>query len=148
MLLWLTLLAEKKSLYFKWLEPLKNTLQEHALGPGNWHEIQLTPKWHSWLGYAFESICYKHINQIRKKLSISPAAVANSWRYLPQQKSGNETGARIDLLFDRMDDAITICEIKYSEQPFIIDKEYAKNLRNKCAVFSKITHTKSNYLLR
>ncbi len=108
--------------------------------------MQLTPKWNSWLGYAFESICYKHINSIRKKLAISPAAIANTWRYVPQQKT-DSSGAQIDLLFDRMDDAITICEIKHSDKPFSIDKAYAKNLRNKCEVFAKTTRTKKQIFI-
>ena len=113
-----------------WIEPIKGTLQQRSLEKGNWQELQVTPKWNNWLGYAFESICYKHISQIRKKLSISPAAVANAWRYVPKTKTDNSGGAQIDLLFDRLDDAITICEIKYSEKPFVINKQYAKNLQS------------------
>lgn len=62
------------------------------------------------------------------------------WRHVPR-KNSNESGAQIDLLFDRDDDSITICEIKYSNEPFIITKDYAEKLKQKCDVFKKITQT-------
>ena len=113
--------------YFHWIEPIRDALQEESLATGYWQGIQSTPAWHSWAGYAFEAICYKHLSQIRKKLNIPPTAIATSWRYIPRKKS-LDNGAQIDLLFDRMDGAVTICEIKYSAKPFVINKQYAKNL--------------------
>ena len=69
-----------------------------------------------------------------------------TWRYFPDQGS-LENSTQIDLLFDRDDDAITICEIKYTTQPFVLDKEYTKKLQRKIDVFTMRTKTKSNYLL-
>ena len=99
-----------------------------------------TPKWFSWSGYAFEAICYKHLAQIRRALELSPTAIPNSWRYAPKPGSSNQ-GAQIDLLFDRDDDSITICEIKFSNKLFEITKEYAQKLKQKIEVFQKITGT-------
>lgn len=68
------------------------------------------------------------------------AAVSTSianWR-----SKNAETGAEIDLLIDRRDNIINICEIKYSEKEFIIDKSYSDNLRNKKATFVENTKTK------
>ena len=62
------------------------------------------------------------------------------------KKGSTEVGAQIDLLFDREDKTITVCEIKYSAQPFIIDKQYAKELLNKIKIFqlvSRIFDTKN-----
>jgi hypothetical protein len=140
------LIDEYTLFYLDWIEPVKNTLQKKSLEVGYWQEKHHTPTWYNWVGYAFESICYKHINQIRKKLNISPSAIANSWRYAPVAKSG-EQGAQIDLLFDRDDDTITICEIKYTTEPFAITKEYAQNLKNKISVFREKTRTKKNIFL-
>lgn len=50
-----------------------------------------------------------------------------------------EQGAQIDLLFDRCDDSITICEIKYTALPFQIDKSYAEKLRRNIEVFKRKT---------
>lgn len=126
--------------YLYWIEPIKDALLEKGLSKGYWEKKQLSAAWHSWAGYAFESVCYEHLPQIRKKLDLSPTAVPRTWRYAPI-KGSKEQGAQIDLLFDRDDDAITICEIKYTDKPFEINKQYAKNLINKVEVFKKITRT-------
>lgn len=140
------LIDEYTLFYLDWIEPLKNTLQRKSLESGYWQEKHNTSTWYNWAGYAFESICYKHINQIRKKLNINPSAIANGWRYTPVAKT-KEKGAQIDLLFDRDDDTITICEIKYTTEPFAITKDYAENLENKIAVFKQQTRSKKQIFL-
>lgn len=132
--------------YLHWMASLKTTKMSSALKPGYWSTIAKTPKWFSWCGYAFEVICYKHLNQIRYALNLSPTAIPNAWRHQPT-KSSSERGAQIDLLFDRDDNAITICEIKYTEKPFIIDKQYSENLQRKVDVFKKVTGTKKQLFL-
>ena len=102
---------------------------------------QKSAAWNSWAGYAFESICYKHLSFIRKKLNIPPTAIANGWRFVPKAKS-TEQGAQIDLLIDRKDDSIALCEIKYTDDPFKIDKSYAAELQRKIDVFKEKTRTK------
>jgi hypothetical protein len=124
--------------YFNWIEPVKETLLIKNLREGYWQKIQKTPAWYNWAGYAFEAICYKHLAQISKALSLSPTSLPTTWRY-SHIKSSKEQGAQIDLLFDRDDDAITIVEIKYTEQPFAIDKRYAEVLKQKINFFKKIT---------
>ena len=140
------LIDEYVFFYLKWLAPTKQSLQKKSLEKGNWQSIQQTPAWYSWLGYAFESVCYKHISAIRKTLSIPPNAIASAWRYVPR-KGNLEQGAQIDLLFDRNDDVITICEIKYTEEPFILTKEYVSTLKRKLLVFKEQTRTKKQLFL-
>ena len=140
------LIDEYTLFYLRWIEPIRKSLQIRSLDKGNWQEMQNSPAWNSWLGYAFETICYKHISQIRKRLSISPTAIANSWRYIPKDKS-SDSGAQIDLLFDRRDGAITLCEIKYSNKSFILNKQYAKNLLNKREIFIKKTRTEKQVFI-
>lgn len=132
--------------YLKWVEPARESLQNQSLASGYWQAIQNTPEWYSWLGYAFETVCYKHLSVIRKALSINPSAMASSWRYTPR-KGGEERGAQIDLLFDRKDDAITLCEIKYTDEPFLLTKEYVDVLNRKMAVFKEQTRTKKQLFL-
>ena len=113
---------------------------------GYWSALHQTPAWYNWAGLAFEAICYKHIPQINKALHLSPTALATSWRYIPTQQS-QEQGAQIDLLFDRIDDAITICEIKYTDKPFSIDKAYAEKLTTRLNIFkAKIKTNKQIFL--
>ena len=137
---------EFTSFYIKWIEPIRHTLQENALEAGYWQAMQNSPEWHSWLGYSFESICYKHIAAIRKKLLLDPMAIANSWRYVPK-KGSKEEGAQIDLLFDRRDDSITLCEIKYTDEPFVLTKDYVKILERKRDVFKMQTQTKKQIFI-
>lgn len=131
---------EYVSFYLQWIEPIKDTLLNKSLITGYWEKQQASPAWYSWSGYAFEAVCYRHLSQISKALNLSAAAIPNTWRYVPKNRT-KEQGAQIDLLFDRNDDAITICEIKYTKHPFIIDKQYAANLLNKIKVFKQQTRT-------
>ncbi len=132
--------------YFYWIEPIRDTLQEQSLESGYWQELQNSPSWNSWAGYSFEAMVYKHLSQIRKKLKIPATAIANSWRYTPA-KLTKEDGAQIDLLFDRRDSTITICEIKFTESPFLIDKSYAAQLIKKREIFVKLTGTKKQIFI-
>ena len=141
------LIDEYVLFYLKWIAPIKKSLQKRLLEKGNWQGMQRTPAWYSWLGCAFEAVCYKHIFAIRKALSIPPDAIANAWRYMPRKDKSKYGGAQIDLLFDRNDDAITICEIKYTEKLFILTKEYMAVLKRKLDVFKEQTRSKKQLFI-
>ncbi len=128
--------------YIKWIEPLIER-GAHS-GQGNyWKKISNTPAKLTWSGFAFENVCYKHINQISKALGLNNIAyLTGSWRFISPKKS-KEQGAQIDLLFDRNDDVITVCEIKYSDKSFVIDKAYAKSLDKKIEIFEHNFPSKS-----
>lgn len=132
--------------YLTWIEPLHHTLQLQDMEPGHWQAMQLTPQWHSWCGYGFESICYKHLSRLRKALAIPPNAIAHSWQYTPS-KGSTESGAQIDLLFDHQDDAIVICEIKYSNKPYVLTKDYVQKLQRKLTVFKQRTRSKKQIFI-
>jgi len=98
-----------------------------------------------WCGYSFENICIKHIDQIKKALQIGGVyTTISSWL---QPGKGNSGGAQIDLLIDRADHCINICEIKFSTAPFEIGKKYAETLQNKMLVFRQGTSTKKTLFL-
>ena len=86
----------------------------------------------------------KYIQQIKNELGIGKVETFHGpWYYsAPKDNSGNE--AQIDLLIDRKDVAINLCEMKFSEAEFTIDSNYSKNLRKKVEVFKTITQTKKN----
>lgn len=132
--------------YLRWIEPNLKTIAKKALNEGFWTSQANQPTWKIWAGLAFESICYKHIDQIRNALNIDPGSIIGTWRYLPKAKD-NQEGAQIDLLFDRLDGAITICEIKCSDFLFAIDKSYAQDLLKKMEIFRKQTRTKKQLFL-
>ncbi len=107
--------------------------------PDYWIQESLSPRYHAWSGYAFEAVCAKHMLQIFRALKIQHAQTISSWRYTPKLKE--DQGAQIDMVFVRRDDAITLCEIKYTKEPFVVDKRYASTLINKRTVFKKQTKT-------
>lgn len=127
--------------YLYWIEPQLKVLSRKSLNKGFWLAQANQPAWKTWVGLSFESICYKHIDQIRQALNIDPGALVGTWRYVSKANEEGQ-GAQIDLLFDRLDGAITLCEIKYSDKPFAIDKSYAQEIERKIQVFKKHTKTK------
>ncbi|OGT46028.1 MAG: hypothetical protein A3E82_07880 [Gammaproteobacteria bacterium RIFCSPHIGHO2_12_FULL_38_11] len=126
--------------YLQWMEPNMQTILKQNNNNSYWLAKTKTPSWKSWAGYAFESIGHKHIAQIQKALHIEPGAEIGSWRYLA--KNLEQQGTQIDLLFDRTDQVITICEIKFNESPFVIDKLYAKKIVNKIETYKTQSKTK------
>jgi AAA+ ATPase superfamily predicted ATPase len=132
--------------YLKWIEPIKSSLLKESLEPGYWEQQQNSAGWKNWSGLAFESICYKHLPEIRKALKLNTGVIPSTWRYSPTKGSAQD-GAQIDLLFDRNDDAITVCEIKYSNAPFVIDKQYYKLLKNRIDIFKNVTRTNKQVFL-
>lgn len=74
------------------------------------------------------------------------ASEIGSWHFIPPPKS-REKGAQIVLLIDRVDNSINICEIKFSNEKYSIDKTYARNLDNKTKVFEEKTRTKKQIFL-
>ena len=99
----------------------------------------------SWQGIAFERLCLWHIPQIKKKLGISGIITSvNSWR---TSAGSNHEGAQIDLLIDRNDKVINLCEMKYSDTPYALTAKIFNELQRKENVFNTVTHnTKTIHL--
>ncbi|MGN0190364.1 MAG: ATP-binding protein, partial [Candidatus Cryptobacteroides sp.] len=115
-----------------------------------------TPEYFSWSGYAFETVCLHHIDQIVEALGIS--GMLNTpccWSYRPAEALRNDpdadtdlkTGGQIDLLIDRTDKTISICEMKYSQREYEITKPYAKRVDDSLRTFRKVTKTKKSFSL-
>ena len=91
----------------------------------------------AWAGYAFETICLKHIDQIRNALDLQGVFLRScSWKYTPL-KGDTQSGAQIDLLFDEKMASLPSVEMKFGK-PFLSDKHTAKEIMNKMGMFSKI----------
>lgn len=112
---------------------------------GAWAALRSSARWATWSGLAFESLCWKHVASIERALGISGVRTeASSW-----QTPGGEgvEGAQIDLLLDRADDVISVCELKHTTNPFVIAKRYAEDLRRKLAVFQANSRTRKGLQL-
>ncbi len=95
----------------------------------------------SWQGRTFEVICLQHLKQIKKKLGISGLSTsASAWRYVAPADT-DERGAQIDLVIDRADHIINLCEMKFSLAPFTITADYETLLRNRMQLFREKTKT-------
>jgi len=106
--------------------------------PRFWTSNLESPSLAAWKGYAFEQVCLSHSGQIKQALGISAISTEiSSWR--SRQSS---PGAQIDLLINRKDDIINLCEIKYSKAEYSITAKEEEQLRNKAAVFEAETRTK------
>lgn len=141
----LWLIDEYSYFYISWMESIKSSI---VLGNDRdyWLKMNIDPRWKTWSGYAFESICFKHVAQIKRKLGISAVhTVESQWSYRPKDKS--ETGAQIDLIIDRKDDCINLCEIKFYQTEFTVDHNYAKELQRKIDVFREQTKTNKTIFL-
>jgi hypothetical protein len=119
--------------YQKFMESNKNQ------GNGTWNRLSVKQSFRSWSGFAFESICLKHIQQIKIALGIGGVFSKNSaWE--------NEN-VQIDLVIDRDDNRINLCEMKFINGLFTIDKLYYQNLRKKIGHFREDTKTRKGVFL-
>ena len=116
-----------------------------SLGPNSkadFTKLSDLSNYKSWSGYAFENICLTHIDQIRKALGISGISTTIS-SFIAKKKDGFP-GTQIDLLIDRSDHSINLCEIKFSTTDHKVTKKEVENLMNKKRVFQYHTKTKKH----
>jgi uncharacterized protein len=118
--------------YYSFIEKL------NGLDENNWI-TQLNSATHrAWTGYAFEQLCMQHVKQIKHALGIAAIhAQVSGWRSRAQGKN-----AQIDLVIDRKDNCINLCEMKFASKEYSIDKKYAANIQNKIAAFNQETNTR------
>ena len=109
----------------------------------DWMSLQGKPEFYVWAGLTFELLAWQHLPQIKQKLGISGIKSEEyAWRY-----SDKQMGAQIDLIINRADQTINICEIKFSGIPFAITAEYEMNLRRKLTRFQEITKMRKSLQL-
>lgn len=105
-----------------------------------WQLIQARQTFKIWCGFTFETICLKHVEQIKEALKISGTySVNGSW--IEKRKKNN---AQIDLLIDRDDNVINLCEMKFYNTTYTINKKYAHNIANKVNSFVESTKTQKS----
>lgn len=110
-------------------------IQKAELENNYWQHHINTPEINTWMGLSFERICMSHIQQIKKALRIDGISTINyAWR-----SKSSTPGAQIDLVIERADKIVNLCEIKYSQTPYSIDKDEYQKLLNRREAFSKET---------
>lgn len=93
-----------------------------------WTSIQGTPKFYNWAGLAFENLALNHVEQIKKRIGISGI---DSEEYAWRKQTDDTGGAQIDLLIDRKDRTVNLCEMKFCEDIYSISAAEDMKIRNR-----------------
>lgn len=131
------LLADEFTLfYLKWVRKWENEIDDLQ---GYWQRQSNTQSYRTWAGYAFETLCIKNIHHIKEQLGI--AAVTT------QVSQWHGDGTQIDLVIDRADNCINLCEIKFYNAPYTLTAADAAQLQRKKAAFLSGTLTRKALFL-
>lgn len=133
-------LTDEYSLFY--LQFMENQVGESS---EVWQHLSQTQTYKTWSGYAYENICLKHINSIKRAMSIG--GVYSKFSSFYKKGTAAEKGTQIDLLLDRNDKVINIFEIKFYNTPFSISAAYAMKLREKLRIFKEATNTRKHLML-
>jgi uncharacterized protein len=120
--------------YLKFIQPNQGAAKQV------WEQLSKTASYTTWSGYAFENICLQHIDQIKAAMGISGVFTQqSSWKF-----KGNDVlpGSQVDMVIDRADQIIHLCEAKFTKDHYAITQEYADKLRLRKSIFKQATKTK------
>lgn len=112
-----------------------------------WSNMQDNPRRTVWQGYAFEMVCLHHVAQIKRRLGISgilSEVCAWSCKAFVDKNGTEYKGTQIDLVIDRRDDTINLCEAKFSSDEFAVTQEYADRLNSRREIFRAATGTRKS----
>ena len=124
----------------------KNTGQDSRY----WTHTGQKEEKNAWAGYAFEQVCLHHVPQIKTKLGIAGIlcnTYAWSCKAFTDEDGAEWPGGQIDLILDRADNVMNLCEAKYSGDEFVISQSYAKNLSRRTELFRRKQNTKKDLRL-
>lgn len=116
--------------YFKFIFPLSERIQKGDYNKAPLHALN-KDSYQKWLGFSFENFCRKHSQLIAKIIGFS-AVRYKSGVFFNRTTNKEETGYQIDLIFDRADHVLTVCEIKYTQSKIGIEviEEFENKLRH------------------
>lgn len=127
---------KKRGLHYQLVDPFAR-FHFDVIEPGkvaSWTSYMGTPSHAAWAGYAFELVCLLHVRQVKRALGIENVL---SDDYAWKSAEDSRPGAQVDLVIDRKDDVVELCEMKYCQGEFTIDADYAARLRNKVEAFRR-----------
>ena len=116
--------------YFQFVAPWRGNDNRH------WSLNYNAPRVNTWRGLAFERVCIMHSDQIKRALGIQGVeADTYSWQW--RSDSPDEKGVQIDMLIDRADGIVDLCEMKYSNEPYPLDKNECEGILHRAEVFRR-----------
>ena len=121
--------------YLRFIDKKNNT------NPHFWQDNQLSPSLNAWRGFSFEEVCFVHQDKIKQALGIASVHTEISpWRSRQEETEQ----AQIDMLIDRADRIINVCEMKFMTNDFTIDRQYDAELRRKLDIFTTTTRCRKS----
>lgn len=129
---------EYSRFYLNWIEPAKTSILQ-GIDPNYWLQHQSTQSWRIWAGYTFESLCLKHLGNVKNALRIG--AVITTAGYWSSVQDGKKE-IEVDLVIDRADQSINLCEIKFHREPFEMHSSDAREIQQKKEIFRHRTKTR------
>lgn len=125
-------LIDEFSLFF--LKFVDQVVTEKMSTQNYWITRRNSPAWYAWAGYAFENVCWRHLNALVAEMGLGAVhVVVSQWRHLAANKA--DRGAQLDMIIDRADRVINLCEMKYSDGVYCMTKEVAASINTKRQVF-------------
>ena len=110
-----------------------------------WQSIQGSARFYAWAGLTFELLVLSHIEQVKLALGIQ-GVTSQEYAYRVQEEGNCK--AQIDLLIDRKDNTVSVCEAKFTEESYAFNHEEELKLRNRLqAIRSCIAKHKSLQLV-
>lgn len=104
---------------------------DRSQDPRRWSHMLNDGSRKAWSGYAFEQVCLRHVGQIKRKLGIENVlSDVGSWQV---------PGAQVDLVIERSDRIVNLCEMKYSDKPFSVTKSYLGKMEERRELFRAAT---------
>lgn len=132
------LVDEYSLFYLTWIDATKHNLLRGS-DKDHWNKLQMTPSWYAWAGYAFETICLQHIRKVKEALEIGGVSTNESHWHC--------NGAEIDLVIDRADQCINLCEMKFYNNVYKMTRKDAEDLERKKRLFYETTGTKKTIFI-
>lgn len=111
-----------------------------------WSSQQNSPLHNTWAGLAFERVCLQHVEQIKRALGFS-AVISSEYSWTYKSKDSEDKGVQTDLLIDRNDQVINLCEMKCTNDVYTIDAEEDARLRRRISTFTRESKTKKSVFL-
>lgn len=121
----------KRNSHYKLIDPfclfyLRFVDEQASIDPEFWMNNVLSSKINAWRGFAFEDLCFRHIDNIKRALNIAAvSSVQSAWSLAGDDE---QEGSQIDLLIHRKDNVVNMCEMKFYSDDFSVNKSYHKKL--------------------
>ncbi len=118
--------------------------QNHNQDSEFWSHIQNTPLFNTWSGLAFEMLCLNHVPQIKQALGISGIqSSVYSWR----TPAAADDGAQIDLVIDRADRCVNVCEMKFCREEYEMTEPESRRIEHRLLQFQRYAEQRKSLRL-